>query len=519
MKGRVLGVDLGIRAPSVGLVGESGQVIGKALRFELSVEQLEQVERCALAGAPAGTQLHVVMEKTAPTCEYVSGFFLGRGHQVSFAKTDQVKEFRKCWARKVKTDQRDAYVLMRLPDLDPQQLERGYVATPALRTLKRTVSQRASMVQQLVRLKNQFIGLANTLWPGLSQVFGDLDSGPARSFLREQTPEQVWQMPSVELAKYLKSRGPLQQRYATRLAKRLLILAQRARQLYPLLAEQEIELTRTHCLELLEMIEDLEERIQRKERTLQQAFLRCDPQQHLTSIPGIAKKTGPTLCSYFGQPERFPTTRKAQGYVGLFPETDASANRDRKGTRITKQGPALLRRDLFLAADHFRRLDPQGAQLYYDQMVHKGKHHNSALCVVANRMLIPRILRVMREHRPYELRDFDGKPIDKTEARRLAAQFTVPEQVRQRLRSQKKQPANKRREGSSPPITSRSQTSRNGTPSRQPYSNLNTLEVTQEQLAAFVFRSLDQWLNSSDDLEEIRLQLRHQSRVFFKKGA
>jgi hypothetical protein len=299
----------------------------------------------------------------------------------------------------------------------------------------------------------------------------------------------------------------------------LLPLARRAVELHQLLPEQEIELNRTHTIELLEMVETFEERIHAKEQELEKAYLHCDPEQYLTSIPGIAEKTAPTIFSYFGEPERFPTTRKGQGFVGFFPETDASGNKDRKGTSITKQGPALLRRDLYLVADHFRRLDPQGARLYHDQMAYKGKHHNSALCVLANRMLIPRILRVMREQRPYELRDFEGNAIDKRQARQLAEQFKVPEKVRQRLRSQKRQNTNESREGQSPQVTSEHKAPRNGTPSRQEDSSNNQLSLTRDQLGMLVFRTLDRLLNTGEDVEEIRLHLRQEAENFFQKRA
>ena len=56
-----------------------------------------------------------------------------------------------------KTDERDAYVLARLPSLDPKQYQRVHVPATALRSLKMLVSQRASMIRQLVELKNQLI--------------------------------------------------------------------------------------------------------------------------------------------------------------------------------------------------------------------------------------------------------------------------------------------------------------------------------------------------------------------------
>lgn len=262
------------------------------------------------------------------------------------------------------------------------------------------------------------------------------------------------------------------------------------------------------------MVEELELRLKAKEKRVDQAYVRCDPARVLMSIPGIAEMTAPTLFSYFGEPERFASTRKAQGFVGLFPETDASGVSERKGTLITKQGPALLRRDLFLAADHFRRHDPRGAQLYYDLMVHRGKHHTSALVTIANRMLIPRVIAVLRKQRPYQFRDLDGKTITKAEARELAAQWKVTEEVRKRLRNSKTQ---QRREAS-PSVTSEPEAPRNGRPSRQADSNSARISVTKHQLARLVFRSLDQMLNTGENLEDIRLHFQQQTASLFPQG-
>lgn len=301
------------------------------------------------------------------------------------------------------------------------------------------------------------------------------------------------------------------------MASKLLTIAQRTLGLHQLLSDEQIESTRAHTIELLDMVEQLELRLRTKEKRLDQAYLRCDPHRLLMSIPGIAEMTAPTIFSYFGEPERFATTRKAQGFVGLFPETDATGLSDRKGTHITKNGPALLRRDLYLVADHFRRLDSHGARLYHDLMVHRGKHHNSALCTIANRMLIPRILAVLREQRPYEFRDLDDNPITKAQARELAAQWKVTQEVRKRLRN-KKALTQQRREVS-PHITSEPKAPRNGRPSRPADPNSETLSVTKQQLAMFVFRSFEQMLNAGENLEEIRAQFKQAATNFFQERA
>ena len=62
MNHRVLGVDLGIRAPSVAVVADTdGTIIGNAVRFvlQLGIDELVRVEVAALKDAKEGTKLHV----------------------------------------------------------------------------------------------------------------------------------------------------------------------------------------------------------------------------------------------------------------------------------------------------------------------------------------------------------------------------------------------------------------------------------------------------------------------------
>ena len=65
-------------------------------------------------------------------------------------------------------------------------------------------------------------------------------------------------------------------------------------------------------------------------------------------------------------------------------------------------------------------------------MVKKGKHHNQAVCACATRLL-DRVQAVLREDRPYELRDVNGRSVTPKEARAIIAEhYKVPEEVRKR---------------------------------------------------------------------------------------
>jgi hypothetical protein len=65
-------------------------------------------------------------------------------------------------------------------------------------------------------------------------------------------------------------------------------------------------------------------------------------------------------------------------------------------------------------------------------MVHKGKHHNQAVCACATHLL-DRVLAILREDKAYELRDVDGTPVTVHQARTIIAErYTVPDEVRER---------------------------------------------------------------------------------------
>ena len=106
--------------------------------------------------------------------------------------------------------------------------------------------------------------------------------------------------------------------------------------------------------------------------------------------------------------------------------------REAQGLSMTKAGPKLLKRALYLASDAARKGDPEFAKVYH-RLREKGKHHNKALTALTAKMadLIYSVMKRKnqilkkeegRERVIYELRDFDGKKISKKEALELIHQ-------------------------------------------------------------------------------------------------
>jgi transposase len=79
-----------------------------------------------------------------------------------------------------------------------------------------------------------------------------------------------------------------------------------------------------------------------------------------------------------GSPDRFACGKKIGSYLGLIPEEDSSANRQRLG-HITKQGSSLVRYLLAEAAQAAVRCDPDWRRRY----IHLSKRRERAIAKVA----------------------------------------------------------------------------------------------------------------------------------------
>jgi hypothetical protein len=132
-------------------------------------------------------------------------------------------------------------------------------------------------------------------------------------------------------------------------------------------------------------------------------------------LPFLYESTG--VETYF-RDDRDPQPRSRRVYSFHRPETLAEW--------VTQ--PETLRSRLRELPAKF----PLIAANYYDQMVNKGKHHQQAICACATHLL-DRILIVLSQDRPYQLRDVDDAPVSKQQARQIIAQrYHVPTEVRQR---------------------------------------------------------------------------------------
>jgi len=169
-------------------------------------------------------------------------------------------------------------------------------------------------------------------------------------------------------------------------------------------------------------------------KTVRPLYRQLHPSRNLETTPGVGQDGAAIYVSFIGNPRRFGSLRQLRGWSGMVPNSKQSADSQATGLKITQAGPSLIKKFAFLDAESARQSDPQIAAIYYNQMVQHGKHHVQAICTCSAHLL-DRVGVVLREDRPYQLRDVDGTPISPERARRIIAErYTVPEDVRRRNR-------------------------------------------------------------------------------------
>jgi len=163
--------------------------------------------------------------------------------------------------------------------------------------------------------------------------------------------------------------------------------------------------------------------------TVRPLYRRLHPSRNLETLYGVGEKGAAVFASFIGRAERFPSNRKFRGWHGLVPDSRQSGDAESKGLHVSQAGPDLVKKFGYLDADVARRHDPQIAVIYHDQMVNKGNHHNQAVCACATHLL-DRVRVILLEDRPYELRDVDGRPVTREQARAIIAErYTVPDEA------------------------------------------------------------------------------------------
>lgn len=434
-----IGIDLGIKAKSRAQIrNERGEKLGHDITFSLAKKDLDNLFAQAKTYARPQDKIRIVIEATGMVWFVIALYGKLHGYEVVRVKAHKVKDLRKFYSRHRKSDRIDTQTLTMMPIVDRDNLEEVYLAPAQKQALTRRTRQREHFVEKLTAQKNRITSLIDWAFPGLLQCFADPFGNVAKMFYRYYfNPFMVQKIDPGELAETLSARSgevvPL------KVAQAIIRVAGEVCALYdgcdPYFNFE--ELTREIVPEV-EILEVYQEQLREIEIEIERLYNVVHPEKYIETIPGVGKNLGPALYGAISDAGRFRAAKKCRAYIGYVPKEDSSGETEKKGLKMSQAGPSSARRDIYLAADIARQWDPQLAKVYYDEMVHKGRCHTQAVCAVGVRM-ISRVLRILKDGRNYELRDVDGHPVSKEEAKAIIEErYIVPEEIRQRTRNRKK---------------------------------------------------------------------------------
>jgi transposase len=434
MDTRIIGIDLAVTAAHKAIVLDqaSNRYVSKLLSFHTDPASIDRVLQIARAGASQEVRLIAVLEATAMAWFAVGVYLERHGVEVYRVNGQQVQDLRKVYHRHAKSDHIDARVLARLYLIHPERLHRCAFPSGSQMALQRACREVARLTDQITASKNRLLATDQFAWLGLSHILPPYEQAALWVRSNWYDPWRIVQAGQDALTQSWHD-AALQQPIDTAWIPPLIQQAQRVIALYD-------DPQRIDYAHLQASLQREQERLlaaqaqvhQLRLKTVRPLYRQLHPQRHLETLRGVGQDSAAVYIAFIGDILRFPSLREFRGWSGLIPFSRQSGETQSRGLHITKAGPNLIKATAFLNAQVARQWDPQIAAIYYKQMMQFGKHHLQAQCACATHLL-DRVYVVLREDRPYQLRDVDGTPVDKHTARRICQErFHVPDEVRRR---------------------------------------------------------------------------------------
>ena len=435
MATRTVGIDLAIRGAHVAsILDERGQSMGSPIRFRLTPVDLEALVRKVREGLGPGDEVVAVLEPTGMAWFPVAQWLTRAGCTVIRVKGQRVKALRRYLSEHAKTDDIDAHVLGVMPNFGGKGLQPLFLASSHQHALTRLTKQRQRYRKEIGSIHNRLKSLVRWSQPALEDAVSSLKTTVSLAVMeRYFNPHRLIRVHRPRLVAFLRRHvggvQPIHGPFAEELADRLRDAARETIKLYPA-GEVDFDLLQLEVRQEIQRLRQYRELIDRLDEEIEKLYQSLHPADNLRTIPGLGAFLAPSLLSVIHSWQRFGAQKRLRGFTGLFPRRSESGGQDSPAQKISKAGSNRLKRDLVLAADVARKMDPELARVYHSMMVVKGKCHAQALCAVATRVS-NRIYAVLKEGRPYVLRDLDGQPITKAEGRAIVdARFKVPSSVR-----------------------------------------------------------------------------------------
>ena len=438
-----VGIDLaGNGEHKVRCLDERAQIYD-GFSFETTTEGLAKLEERVFSN---GANPVIVFEPTGLAWLLVAVYLKARHPDSRLVRVhaQKVVALRKYLHRSSKSDKIDSLTLAKMPFIDPEKLEEIYFPPAKIYAIQRLARQRKRLENDIAGRKKRIGAIVDGYFPMMRKAFSDPWSAHARAFLRSRlNPLAVVRAGEKALHAFLTKKRRHCKVDASVESHMVYVACREAATLYKVsssvgtIDDEFFSLLQDEISRELRLMEIEEAESAAIAKRLEKLYLEIHPSDNLRTIPGVGDHTAPIFLATVGDPARFRSQSSFANYCGIVPGSNQSSDSEVKGLRMTKAGPAIMRWALFQAGGIGRSHDPQLACVYYREMVHNGKNHMQAMGAVMSHMSV-RVLAVLREDKPYELRDIDGRPVSREEAKKIIlSKYQVPEEIRRERRRRK----------------------------------------------------------------------------------
>jgi transposase len=413
---RRIGLDLALRAPHRAAIFDDGDAVGGSFAVARSRTGVDELIRRATTNHDGPCEF--IMEPTGYAWVPLAAELVRLGHRTYVPKPQKTHALRKFLREHTKTDATDAKAAALLRHVDPTGVHELKVPTAEQLGLQMFVKQRARLVADASKSKQRIHAVLLLAHPLLSETLGaSLFTAVGRALLRKHLdPSRVLERGRSQLRRVWsqKVRGSVDDEQFDQVWSAY----EAAAALYAeLRREQRLPFDYEHVQHVanqeLDTIEFIEQQVVELERKIRHLYRTVDPDQTLLQVPGVGNVIGAALQALIGDINRFPNVKSFAAYTGLVPRTNLTAGEGKPGQRMTKAGADIIKQYLFLAAETARLRDPELAATYAAATA-RGKHHNSAIGIVAHK-LARRIYAVLKQRAsrpaarsPYRLRQPDN---------------------------------------------------------------------------------------------------------------
>jgi transposase len=431
---RIIGIDLAVSAKHTAAIYDpaSNTHLTKRFQFRSRAADIERLLSRARQNAPEDLALIAVLEATGMSWFEVGQYLHRQGVQVHRVNGRRTKDLRRVGWPNARSDKLDSITLSRLPVASPRALDPWFPVTGEQMTLQRLCRELSRITEQKTAIILRLQSYDQWAWGGLKRVIPAV----ALDWMR-----QTWYDPwLVQAAGEDMLRGIVAAAFPeTRFRSDWIpVWLQRAQEMIRLYGSPEsidyARLSEQHerGIKSFSQLDEAKSRLLHGE--IIPLYRNLYPDCPLTSIQGIGEASAATYRGFIMDINRFPNGNAFAQWTGMVPKSSQSGDARSKHMPLTKNGPDLIKATLYRNAEVARQWDVQLANIYHTQMVSHGKAHSQAVCAVASH-LARRIYAVLRDNRPFVLRDTKERPISKKKSRELVLKhYQVPESIRRERR-------------------------------------------------------------------------------------